>query len=93
MPAWKELRKELNITSDDERVIALEKELIRSLVAIREDQGLSQAQLAKQCNVKQPVIARIEKAAHSPQLNSLLKILAPMGYTLQIVPISSPEDK
>lgn len=93
MPAWRELRKELNITSDDERVIALEKELIRSLVAIREDQGLSQAQLAKQCNVKQPVIARIEKAAHSPQLNSLLKILAPMGYTLQIVPISSPEDK
>ena len=93
MSNWKELRKELNITSDDERVIALEKELIRSLVAIREEQGLSQAQLAKQCNVKQPVIARIEKAAHSPQLNSLLKILAPMGYTLQIVPISSPEDK
>jgi predicted transcriptional regulator len=88
MSTWKELRNEINITEDDERVIELEKELIKSFVAIRETHGLSQAQLAKQCNVKQPVIARLEKATHSPQLNSLLKILEPMGYTLQIVPIA-----
>ena len=57
------------------------------MVAIREEQGLSQAELAKKCNVKQPTIARMEKDAHSPQIDSLLRVLAPLGYTLQIVPM------
>lgn len=87
MSTWKEFRKELNITDEEEKVIEMEKELIRSMVAIREEQGLSQAELAKKCNVKQPTIARIEKDAHSPQIDSLLRILAPLGYTLQIVPM------
>lgn len=55
--------------------------------AICEEQGLSQAELAKKCNVKQPTIARMEKNAHSPQIDSLLRVLAPLGYTLQIVPM------
>ena len=87
MSTWKEFRKELNITEEEEKVIEMEKELIRSMVAIREEQGLSQAELAKKCNVKQPTIARMEKDAHSPQIDSLLRVLAPLGYTLQIVPM------
>ena len=87
MSTWKVFRKELNLTDEEEKVIEMEKELIRSMVAIREEQGLSQAELAKKCNVKQPTIARMEKDAHSPQIDSLLRILAPLGYTLQIVPM------
>ena len=48
----------------------------------------TQAQLAEKCNVTQPVIARMEKAVHSPQIDSLLKILTPLGYTLKIEPLS-----
>lgn len=84
---WKDLRKELNISEEDERIIELEKELILTLVKLREEKGLTQSQLAEMCNVKQPVIARIENAVHSPQIDSILRILAPLGYTLQIVPI------
>ena len=87
MSTWKEFRDELNITQEEENVIEMEKELIRSMVAIREEQGLSQAELARKCNVKQPTIARMEKNAHSPQIDSLLRVLAPLGYTLQIVPM------
>ena len=87
MASWKEVRKELNLTEEDENIIELEKELIRAMVKIREEEGLTQAQLAERCNVKQPVIARMEKAVHSPQIDSLLKVLASLGYTLQIVPI------
>ena len=87
MSTWREFRKELNITDEEEKVIEMEKELIRSMVAIREEQGISQAELAKKCNVKQPTIARMEKDAHSPQIDSLLRVLAPLGYTLQIVPM------
>lgn len=87
MATWKEVRKELNLTEEDENIIELEKELIRAMVKIREEEGLSQAQLAEKCHVKQPVIARMEKAVHSPQIDSLLKILTPLGYKLQIVPV------
>ena len=54
---------------------------------IRERKGLTQAQLADICEVKQPVIARMEKSIHSPRIDSLLKILTPLGYTLQVVPM------
>ncbi|RDY31143.1 hypothetical protein CG710_011175 [Lachnotalea glycerini] len=39
------------------------------------------------CNVKQPVIARMESDIHSPQVYSILKVLTPLGYALQIVPM------
>lgn len=84
---WEELRGSLNITEDEEQVIELEKELIRTMVRVREEKGLTQKQLAELCEVKQPVIARMESAVHSPQINSLLKVLVPLGYTLEIVPL------
>ncbi len=87
MATWKELKKDFTLTQEDQNAIELEKELIRTMIKIREEKGLTQSQLAEICNIKQPVIARMESAVHSPQINSLLKILAPLGYTLQIVPI------
>lgn len=91
MANWKEFRQELELTPEEECIIELEKDLIRTMVQIRESQGLSQAELARKCNVKQPVIARMEKDVHSPQVDSLLKILVPLGYRLQIVPIDEVE--
>lgn len=87
MTTWDKLRNELEITEEDEQVIRIEKELIETMVRIREEKNLTQSELAKICGVKQPVIARLEKAVHSPQLDSLLRVLVPMGYSLQIVPI------
>ncbi|MDE6607422.1 MAG: helix-turn-helix transcriptional regulator [Lachnospiraceae bacterium] len=87
MTTWKELKNNLNLSQEDKNAIELEKELIRTMVKLREEKGLTQSQLAEICNVKQPVIARMESAAHSPQIDSILKILTPLGYTLQIVPI------
>lgn len=87
MTSWKTLRHELNLTEEEERVIELEKNLIQTVVRIRTEKGLTQAQLAKMCDVKQPMIARMESATHSPQIDSLLRILVPLGYTLQIVPL------
>ena len=87
MATWKELKSSLSIGKEDQNAIALEKDLIRTMVAIREEKGLTQSQLAELCHVKQPVIARMESSIHSPQIDSLLKILTPLGYTLRIVPI------
>ena len=87
MTTWKDLKNDLTIDQEAQNAIALEKDLIRTIVAIREEKGLTQSQLAEICNVKQPVIARMESSIHSPQIDSLLKILTPLGYTLQIVPM------
>ena len=87
MVTWDNLRKEFDLSEEDERIIELEKNLIRTLVSIREEKGITQTQLAELSGVKQPTIARLEKSLHSPQLDSMLKVLVPLGYTLQIVPI------
>lgn len=86
MTTWIEMREELTMNELEELLVEREKTIIKDMVRIREEQGLSQAQLGRLCKVKQPVIARMEKSVHSPQLSSILKILEPMGYTLQIVP-------
>lgn len=84
---WSELKEDINLSEDEKEAVRLEESLIDTMVRIREEQGLSQAQLAKVCDVKQPAIARMEKGIHSPQVDSLLKLLVPLGYTLEIVPI------
>lgn len=91
MPTWTELKKDLVINQETQNAIELEKDLIRTMIHLREEKGLTQAQLAKMCNVKQPVIARLESPAHSPQIDSLLKVLTPLGYTLQIVPLEKKQ--
>ena len=87
MVRWEELRSELNLTQEDEAQIEFEKELIETMIRIREEQGLTQAQLAEKCDMKQSMIARFEKLTHSPRIDTMLDILTQLGYTLKIVPI------
>ena len=84
MKNWKEVRKTLDLTKEDEMAIAFEKSLINSIIDIREKKGMSQVDLAEKANIKQSQLARFEKAVHSPQINSLFKILYPLGYTIKL---------
>ncbi len=84
---WKEVRKSLNITSEEEAEIQLEKDIIEATIEAREKSNLTQRELSKKSGVKQPVIARIEKCVNSPQTSTLIKLLYPMGYTLKVVPL------
>ncbi|MCQ9328266.1 helix-turn-helix domain-containing protein [Pelistega suis] len=61
--------------------------LINELIMARKELGISQKQLEVLSGVKQPVIARLELGQSIPQLSTLLKILAPLGKTLAIVPM------
>ena len=62
--------------------------LITALVQARQEQGISQRDLEAMSGVKQPQIARMERGDANPQLDSILRVLAPLGKTLAIVPIS-----
>ena len=75
-----------NISSTERAKIEFEVELIGKLVELREAKGLTQAQLAEAAGVKQSALARLEKLKATPQIDTLFKLLTPMGYKLTIVP-------
>jgi len=54
------------------------------IAAARKARGITQKQLEELSGVKQPVIARMEKGYTSPQMDTVLKVLAPLGKTLYI---------
>ncbi|MBQ9411769.1 MAG: helix-turn-helix transcriptional regulator [Oscillospiraceae bacterium] len=83
---WEELRKEL-FTPEEIAASDLRVALIGELIKARQEKGFSQKKLEELSGVKQPVIARMEKGSTSPQLDTVLKVLAPLGKTLAIVPI------
>lgn len=61
--------------------------IIGELIKARQEKGISQKKLEELSGVKQPVIARMEKGSTSPQLDTILKVLAPLGKTLAVVPL------
>ncbi len=65
--------------------------IIGEIVKARQEQGISQKKLEELSGVKQPVIARMEKGNTSPQIDTVLKVLAALGKTLAVVPLQ--EDK
>lgn len=83
---WNDVEKELftpeEIAESDLRVA-----IIGELIKARQEQGMSQKRLEELSGVKQPVIARMEKGRTIPQIDTVLKVLAPLGKTLAVVPL------
>ena len=75
---------EKNVSKEDKHDIEFEVELIEKLIEIRNNKRYTQRKLAEICNVKQPQIAKIESFKCSPQVDTLIKLLKPLGYTLKI---------
>ena len=80
--------------NDEARVSPAERErinfeisLIGKMVEAREEKGLSQRELAEISGLKQPAIARLEALKATPQIDTLFKVLHPLGYTIEIVPL------
>ncbi|MCM1508500.1 MAG: helix-turn-helix domain-containing protein [Ruminococcus flavefaciens] len=84
--SWDELEKEI-FTPEEIAESRLRVALIGELIKARQEQGISQKKLEELSGVKQPIISRMEKGSTSPQLETFLKVLAPLGKTLAIVPI------
>lgn len=81
------LNDEKKVSAAEKAQIEFETALIGKLITAREEKGLSQRELAEISGVKQPAIARLESMRSTPQIDTLFKLLSPLGYTLSIVPI------
>ena len=75
------------LTSEEIMESNLRVSLIGEIIKARQERGISQRRLGELSGVKQPIIARMEKGITGPQLDTVLKILAPLGKTLAIVPL------
>ncbi len=84
--SWDEVREQL-LTPEEIAESNLRVALIGELIQARHEKGLTQKKLGELSGVRQPVIARLETGVSNPQLDTVLKILAPLGKTLAIVPI------
>lgn len=73
------------VSAYEKAKIDFEVALIGKLIEARESKGLSQKQLAELAGLKQPAIARLESMKATPQIDTLFKILQPLGYTLAVV--------
>ena len=75
-----------NVTPAERAKIEFEVALIGKLIEAREANGYTQAQLAEAAGIKPSLLARMESLKSPPQIDTLFKILTPMGYKLAIVP-------
>lgn len=84
--SWEEVRYRIfppeEIAESDLRVA-----LIGELIRARQERGITQKQLEEMSGVTQPVIARLERGTTSPNVSTLMKVLAPLGKKLAIVPM------
>ena len=84
---WKEVKKELHISKEQEAEIKLEMELIQAVIDARENKQLTQRELSKKTSIPQSTIARIETGIVSPRIETLNRLLIAMGYRLKVVKI------
>ena len=85
---WSDVRKNL-LTPEERAASAIRVELMTELIHARNEQGISQKKLEELSGVKQPIIARMERGHTSPQIDTIIKLLVPLGKTLAVVPLES----
>ena len=86
MRKWSDVRKEL-YTAEKIRESDLRVAIISELIKARNEKNISQRELEQLSGVKQPIISRMEAEETSPQLDTVLRVLAPLEKTLAVVPL------
>lgn len=77
----------MNKMMDEKIIMDLEYNLICDFIKLRNELGISQQKMADEAGVIREMIAVIENRKKHPQINTLIKILEPFGYTLSITKI------
>lgn len=78
---------------DEKRIIDLEYNLICDFIKLRNKLGLSQQKMADEIGIVREMITVIENRKKHPQINTLIRILEPFGYTLAITKIKDEKDE
>lgn len=82
-PIWREFRESL-LTPEEIAASNIRLALIGEIIRVRRELGITQKQLEELSGVKQPIISRIEKGSVSPNLETVIKVLLPLGKTIYV---------
>ena len=82
---WEDVKDSMtSLTDNEKKEIDLLSDIISQVIERRQELGISQRDLEKITGVKQECICRIEKMRTIPQLNTLIKLIEPLGLRLSI---------
>jgi len=89
MKTWKDFKKEVknlncDVKQDIEEMEVLAN-IINAIIERRNKLGYSQRQLADICGLPQSSVARIEACTVKPNVETLIKIMKPLGLSLSVV--------
>ena len=81
---WEDLEKEL-FTPEEIAIAEMRVRITQGIYEARKQKELSQQHLERKTGIKYQSISRIERGVINPQINTIAKILYPLGKTLDIV--------
>lgn len=91
MKTWQDYKNHVKNIDEENSLLIDEIEELTSIVSTMIDKrnslGISQRDLAQLCGIPQSSIARIESGKTTPKLDTLLKIMHPLGLRLKLVSI------
>ena len=89
MRTWEDYKKDAKSTSDVVKQDIEEMEVLAAIVTAiidrRNELGYTQRDLAILCGLPQSSVARIEACIVKPNIETLIKIMKPLGLTLSVV--------
>ncbi len=89
MRTWEDYKKDAKSTSDVVKQDIEEMEVLAAIVTVIIDRlnelGYTQRDLAVICGLPQSSVARIEACIVKPNIETLIKIMKPLGLTLSVV--------
>lgn len=90
MRTWEDFKKEAGQIDKQARADIEEMEILAAIVSTiidrRKELGYSQRELADICGLPHSSVARIEACTVKPKIETLLKIMRPLGLKLIAVP-------
>lgn len=90
MSNWNDVKKNMtSLSQDDWDEIDLKVKIVGEILEARKKAGMTQTELEDLTGIKQSFIARFENNRMDPQLTTVLKLLRPLGLTLDVVPLNS----
>ena len=82
---WKDVKNSMTAFTDEEKQeIDLMADIISRIIERRLELGISQRDLEKLTGVRQEAICRMERMKNLPQLDTLVKIMIPLGLKLSV---------
>ena len=82
---WQDAKDSMtSLTDEEKREVDLMADIISKIIERRQELGISQRELEKLTGVRQEAICRIENMKNMPQLDTLIKLMEPLGLRLSV---------